>query len=114
MKLLSDQMFSYRLISKLKSTYPEAKQISELQLTNYTDKEIWDFAKSNGYVIVTFDSDFFDLNTFYGFPPKVVWLRTGNMTTQYLGKFLLNKNKQIRDFVENKNLGCLQLILDYD
>jgi len=113
-KLLFDQNISFRLISKVTPFFPEAKQIKELRLTDNTDKEIWDFAKSNNYTIVTFDSDFFDLSTFYGFPPKVIWLRTGNMTTDYLSKLLLKKKKQIADFINNDDLVCLQLIFDND
>lgn len=114
MKLLFDQNISNRLISKISNSYPQAKQTKELGLTDFSDKKIWDFAKANGYAIITFDSDFFDLNTYYGFPPKVIWLRTGNMTTIYLAKFLLNKMEHIADFIKDENLGCLQLILDND
>ncbi|WP_432279864.1 DUF5615 family PIN-like protein [Pricia mediterranea] len=41
--------------------YSQASQTKELGLTDFSDKKIWDFAKSKGYTIVTFDSDFFDL-----------------------------------------------------
>ena len=114
MKLLFDHNISYRLISKIDTTYPQAKQVNELGLTNSSDKEIWDFAKSNDYVIVSFNSDFFDFSTYYGFPPKVIWLRTGNMTTDYSTDFLLGKREQIAAFIHDENLGCLQLILDGD
>ncbi len=114
MKLLFDQNISHRLISKIITSYPQIKQTKELGLTDFSDKKIWDFAKTNGYAIILFDSDFFDLNTYYGFPPKIIWLRTGNMTTNYLAKFLLDKHDQIVDFIEDEHLGCLQLILDND
>ena len=114
MKLLFDQNISHRLISKITPLYFQASQTKELGLTDFSDKKIWDFAKSKGYTIVTFDSDFFDLSTVYGFPPKVIWLRTGNMTTNYLAEFLLQRKSRIFDFIENDNSGCLQLILDND
>ncbi len=114
MKLLFDQNISYRLISKIKSSYPLARQIKELQLTDCSDKQIWDFAKLHGYTIVSFDNDFFDLNTYYGFPPKVIWLSTGNMTTDYSVDFLLDKSKQIAAFIDDEDSGCQQFILDND
>lgn len=107
MKLLFDQNISYRPVSRLEPIYPQAKQIIKLDLTDFSDKEIWDFAKANNYVIVTFNSDFFDLSTFYGFPAKVIWLRTGNMTTAYLAQLLSERKNQIAAFVDDENLGCL-------
>ena len=49
MKLLFDQNISYRLVKKIKEFFPEAKQVRELNLENKTDRQIWDFAKKNGY-----------------------------------------------------------------
>jgi Uncharacterized protein conserved in bacteria len=38
---------------------------------NAYDIDIWKFAKENGFVIVTQNSDFNDLNSLYGFPPRL-------------------------------------------
>ena len=62
MKLLFDQNISFRLIERISNLYPDAKQVRELGLENVTDNEIFEFAKKNDYSIVTFDSDFCDLN----------------------------------------------------
>lgn len=102
-KLLFDQNISHRLISRIITSYPQVKQTKELDLIYFSDKKIWNFAKSNGNAIITFDSDFFDLNTYYGFPPKIIWLRTRNMTSNYLAKFLLDKYNQIVDFIEDEH-----------
>jgi len=56
-----------------------------LGLENSIDIEIFDFA------IVTFDSDFCDLNTIRGFPPKIIWIRTGNTTTKKIGESFTKK-----------------------
>ena len=45
MKLLFDQNISFRIVSKLKDTFPEAQQVRELGLENSTDLEIWEYAK---------------------------------------------------------------------
>jgi len=42
------------------------------------DKMIWQYAVDNGYVIVTKDSDFYEMSLVYGPPPKIVWLKMGN------------------------------------
>ena len=72
MKLLFDQNISFRLIKLILDLYPESKQVRELGLENSTDFEIFDYAKRNNFAIVTFDSDFCDLNIIKGYPPKII------------------------------------------
>jgi predicted nuclease of predicted toxin-antitoxin system len=55
MKLLFDQNISFRITKLISGKYQTAKKIRELGLENSTDMEIWEFAKANGYTIVTFD-----------------------------------------------------------
>ncbi len=70
MKLLFDQNISFRLIKKISKLYPESKQVRELGLKNSTDLEIFNYATKNSYTIVTFDSDFCDLNNLKKVPNK--------------------------------------------
>jgi predicted nuclease of predicted toxin-antitoxin system len=77
MKLLFDQNISFRLPQKIAACFPDAMQVRGLSLENSTDMAIWTFAKDHNYAIVTFDSDFYDLSTYFGHPPKIIWLRTG-------------------------------------
>jgi predicted nuclease of predicted toxin-antitoxin system len=56
-KLLFDQNISFRIISKVETNFPEAKQVRQLEIENYSELEIWKFAKDNGFTIVTFDAD---------------------------------------------------------
>lgn len=112
MKLLFDQNISFRVANKLKPVFPECGQVRELKLEDKSDREIWNFAKKEQYTIVTFDADFYDLVTLYGHPPKIVWLRMGNTTTDNLIKVLHNHSDIIRAFVTDKNyadIGCLEI-----
>ena len=70
MKLLLDQNISFRLIKRIINIFPESSQVRALGLENTTDFEIFEYAKKNNYTIVTFDSDFCDLNVMKGFTPK--------------------------------------------
>jgi len=108
MKLLFDQNISYRLIRKISKLYPEAKQVRELGLENSTDLEIFEYAIRNHYTIVTFDSDFCDLNNLKGFPIKIIWLRTGNTTTKSLENIFTGKLELIRTFLTEEN-ACLEI-----
>jgi predicted nuclease of predicted toxin-antitoxin system len=109
MKLLFDQNISFQLIKRIVDLFPESKQVRELGLENSTDIEIFEYAKKNDYAIVTFDSDFCDLNILKGFPPKIIWIRTGNTTTENLEKFLRNQHDLIKLFL-NEDYGCLEII----
>jgi predicted nuclease of predicted toxin-antitoxin system len=112
MKLLFDQNISYRLVKRIKEFFPEAKQVRELNLENKTDRQIWDFAKKNGYTIVTFDIDFYDLSNLLGLPPKVILLKTGNRKTIELSEILSSKVDIISEFLtktQYSDLGCLEI-----
>jgi predicted nuclease of predicted toxin-antitoxin system len=51
----------------------------DLGLTNSTDFQIFQFARTNKYnAVITLDEDFNSLQLMHGVPPKIIWLRTGN------------------------------------
>jgi len=69
-KLLFDQNISYRVIDKLSDYFIECKQVNHAGLKNCNDMDIWEFSLNNHFTIVTFDSDFFDISLFNGYPLK--------------------------------------------
>ncbi|MCB0396388.1 MAG: DUF5615 family PIN-like protein [Flavobacteriales bacterium] len=112
MKLLLDQNISYRLVNRISKDFPETTQITQLGLTDCTDREIWNYAREQGYTIVTFDADFYDLATFLGHPPKIIWLRTGNRTTITLANLLVDRKDVIKEFLTSeqfKDIACLEI-----
>ena len=112
MKLLFDQNLSFRLVSKLKSIFPEAQQVRDLGLENSTDREIWNYAKSNAFTIITFDADFYDMSNLYGHPPRIIWLRTGNRRTSDLVNIFMEKSPIIKKFLTDQayeNIACLEI-----
>ena len=84
MRLLFDENLSRSLCDRLADVYPGSEQVSAAGLQHARDLEIWNYAKLNGLTIVTKDSDFHQLSFFYGAPPKGVWLRLGNCTTDMI------------------------------
>ncbi|GAB4409052.1 MAG: DUF5615 family PIN-like protein [Microscillaceae bacterium] len=110
MKLLLDQNLSWRIIKKIESRYPNAEQVKKLGLVEATDKQIWDFAKQNDYAILTFDEDFNELSLLYGQPPKILWLRTGNLSNSQIADLLIEKAEQINlcNYSGNKKFRILR------
>ncbi|OYQ31979.1 hypothetical protein CHU92_15170 [Flavobacterium cyanobacteriorum] len=112
MKLLFDQNISFRLINKIVPVFPEAKQVKQLEIENYPDIKIWEFAKDNHYTIVTFDADFLDISNLKGHPPKIIWLRFGNTTTDLLAQLIIAKRSIIEEFISSKHyaeFACLEI-----
>ena len=112
MKLLFDQNISFRLPEKIHSIFPRSKQVKEAGLENAPDTEIWNYAKANGFAIVTFDADFADIANIKGNPPKIIWLRTGNMTTNNIAETLKKHQTIIKEFLNNaefKEISCLEI-----
>jgi predicted nuclease of predicted toxin-antitoxin system len=111
-KLLFDQNISFRVANRLKPCFSECGQVRELKLEDKSDREIWDFAKKEQYTIITFDADFYDLVTLFGHPPKVVWLRIGNTSSDNLVRILQRHSEVIKAFISDKNykdIGCLEI-----
>lgn len=75
MKLLLDQNLSYRIVKPLLATYPGAVHVSDVGLNEADDKAIWEYAKKEGYAIVTLDADFHEYSLLWGCPPLIVWLK---------------------------------------
>ena len=93
MKLLFDQNISSRILKKISEAYSDSSHVKLEGLKNASDSKIWDHANLHHFIIVTQASDFNDIFLLKGFPPKILWFRTGN---------------EIQDFVENNELGCLE------
>lgn len=109
MKLLFDQNISFRILKKIASAFPDAQQTNRLMLSQSTDHEVWDFARKNNYCIVTFDSDFIDISVLKGCPPKVIWLKLGNSSTDRIAEVLLKSQGLISEFINNPELCFLEL-----
>jgi predicted nuclease of predicted toxin-antitoxin system len=111
-KLLFDQNISFRIVDKISKDFLNANQVKQLGLTDAKDLEIWKYAKDNGFTIVTFDADFYDLATYLGHPPKIIWLRTGNRTTDKLAELLISQKNMINDFITDSqydNIACIEI-----
>ena len=78
-------------------------------MTVATDTEIWQYAKAENFCIVTQDVDFAEKSRLYGSPPKVIWLRCGNATTNKVESILRSGVEAIQELEANPSLDCLEL-----
>jgi predicted nuclease of predicted toxin-antitoxin system len=97
-KLLFDNNLSPHLPRHLHDLFPDASHVAFLGLDRASDAVVWQYARDHGYVIVTKDTDFSDLSTQLGWPPKVVWLRIGNCSTAQIVHLLRNHALTIMEF----------------
>lgn len=109
MKLLFDQNLSPRLVTRLVDLFPASVHISSVGLDTAGDIQVWNYARDNGFVIVSKDSDFNDFGVLRGFPPKVLWLQIGNCTTQHIEHLLRSHYEAICQFEKDESAGILVL-----
>jgi len=111
MKLLLDQNLSRKLIRELSPLFPESCHVLDVDLDQATDKEVWDYARTHGFTIVSKDSDFRQLAFLLGPPPKAVWLRAGNATTVEILTLLLDQHERLFALDESEEDTLLVLTL---
>ena len=98
MKLLFDQNLSPRLPRMLSDIYADSLHVRDIGLRDADDLVIWEYAKVNGYAIVSKDSDFQQRSLLHGAPPKFIWLRLGNCTVAKSEAVLRNYSAVIHTF----------------
>jgi predicted nuclease of predicted toxin-antitoxin system len=97
-KLLFDQNLSHRLVHKLIDIYPECQHVGAVDLKMANDTTIWEYAKSNGFMIVSKDSDFHQRSFLLGSPPKIVWIRRRNCSTETIEQMLRDHVEDVKQF----------------
>ncbi len=92
MRLLFDANLSPKLVRRLAELFPDSTHVFETGMAQFTsDETIWEYARTNGFVIVTADSDFLHLAETHGAPPQVVRLENCNYRTSQV-EDLLRRN----------------------
>ncbi len=98
MKLLFDQNLSPRLPRLLADIYADSLHVRAVGMRDADDLDIWQYAKVNGYAIVSKDSDFQQRSLLEGAPPKFIWLRVGNCTVGRVEALLRSYSVAIHTF----------------
>lgn len=109
MKLLLDQNMSRHLVRLLGVEYPDSIHVGAAGLAEADDYAIWQHAGAHGYVLVSKDNDFRQLAFLHGPPPKVVWLRVGNVDTTAIDELLRLSAERLAVFVASQDESLLVL-----
>jgi len=81
MTFLVDNQLPFALVVHIRSLGLTASHVAEAGLDRASDREIWQYAKANGSVIISKDEDFMHLAGADPEGPQFVWVRLGNCRT---------------------------------
>ena len=107
MKLLFDHNLSFRLIDKIPDQFSKSQHVYHVDLSKSDDIAIWEYASENNFTIITKDTDFFDLVSLKGFPPKVIWIKRGNCSSKEIAQIIVDNTNKITSFIKDEENGVL-------
>jgi predicted nuclease of predicted toxin-antitoxin system len=70
MKLLFDGNISPKLVVALADNFPDSAHVDRIGFGGSPDHDVWDYAKANGFTLVSKDYDFYDKSMLLGHPPQ--------------------------------------------
>ena len=99
MPLLWDHNLSPRLTARLEDLDPDGVHVAQLGLDDASDQEIWGHAELHGLTLASKDRDFNDMVALRGAPPRLVWLKLGNCTTDQVEDAVRQRWEAIDEFM---------------
>jgi predicted nuclease of predicted toxin-antitoxin system len=109
MKLLFDENLSFKLAQRLADLFPGSTHVRDVGLKAADDPAVWDYAKRHGFVIASKDSDLHQRSFVFGPPPKVIWIRLGNCSTDEVERVLRRNFDAITAFCKDEQAAFLSL-----
>ncbi|MFM9962358.1 MAG: DUF5615 family PIN-like protein [Planctomycetaceae bacterium] len=78
-------------------------------MASAADPLVWDFAAKQDFVIVSKDTDFQQRAVLLGHPPKVVWIRLGNCSTEDVLDLIRTRQQELLAFEADPTASFLEL-----
>jgi len=110
-KLLFDENLSPKLPDILAAEFPLSSHVRTAGLLGSDDQRIWEYARDQGLMIVSKDTDFRERSFVEGFPPKVIWLDVGNANTTQVAELLRKQRDRVQAFGNQDESSFLILSL---
>lgn len=111
MKLLFDENLSPRLVGLLAAEYPDSTHVEQALGRGRADADLWQYAATHGYAIISKDSDLRQRAFVSGPPPKVIWLSVGNAGTDDILRLIRASLAEINRFGDARTEALLVLEL---
>jgi len=109
MRLLFDENLAPKLVLLLADLFPDSMHVRDIGLSSADDQSVWNYAGSQGLIIVSKDSDMHQRSFMFGAPPKVVWVRLGNCSTSDIADLLRRHVQTLEEFEADENASFLSL-----
>ena len=109
MNLLVDENLSEELVGLLEAHFGRVEHVRALGFAGASDARIWAAARDRGALLVTKDEDFCRMSVLRGAPPKVIWVRMGNVPSAPIATRLLEKLADLEAFAADVSLSFLEL-----
>ena len=98
MRLLFDEPLSEALVDLLDDLFPGSVHVRQIGAGGAPDTVVWELARERDCLLVTKDEDFHRLSVLRGAPPKVLWIRLGNCSTQDVADLLRQHHAAVARF----------------
>ncbi|HUR82033.1 MAG TPA: DUF5615 family PIN-like protein [Thermoanaerobaculia bacterium] len=109
MKLLFDHHLSPSLVDRLADLFPSSEHVWNVQLHNMPDEVVWQYARDQDFTIVSKDADFSEISMQLGYPPKLIWLKIDNWSTDQVEQLIRSRYSRIVELPGATDRGILAL-----
>lgn len=107
MTFLIDENLSFRLKRELADAFPSCRHVAEFRLLSSDDELVWERAREEGLTLLSKDNDLEAIVTRKGHPPRLVWIRLGNVSTNEIAKSLIAHAESVRRFINQRADGVM-------
>lgn len=98
------------MVPALQLAFPGSSQAVLMGLQSASDAEVWAYAKTNGFVLVSKDDDFVALSSLRGHPPRLIKLSLGNCRNQQIVDALLRQHAVIEGAFADQSVSMVEVI----
>ena len=106
-KFLLDENLSPGLVNRLDELFPRLTHVREFGFKQSDDVVIFEWAKDNGFGIITTDSDLQGVSRRLGWPPKVIHLEHCDYPLRVIDDLLRPSAVLITQFPNDNRVGLL-------